>query len=168
MKKHSLPTPYVCNIPSNSPIHYKDKTSDEEPPNFLLTPTRESETEFPLGKNTYIFQYFKEIYILRKGKDMIRIHEPELRQLLDTKPLVDSCIQEYLDGKKVKFLQNIGKDLYLIIRSPYRCVDLRKMWTIPNTDQLVSTKFGIPLAFTEYKELINVLEEVFMRGKNVI
>ena len=99
---------------------------------------------------------------------MIRIHEPELRQLLDTKPLVDNCIQEYLDGKKVKFLQNIGKDLYLIIRYPYRCVDLRKMWTIPNTDQLVSTKFGIPLAFTEYKELNNVLEEVFMRGKNVI
>lgn len=171
MKKHSPQTPYVRKIPSNSPLHYKDMTEkqqqqQEEPPshyNFIqtqqTTTTSEADMEFPLGANTNIFRYFKDIYILRKGEDVMRIHVPELRQLLDIKPSIASCIHDYLEGKKVKFVQNLGEDLYVGIQSPYRCVDLRKFWIIPNTEQIFPTKMGIPLTFTEYEELVNVLEK---------
>ena len=162
---HSLQTTFVTNIPDNSPVHYKDGI--EEPPahSFLLDKTSypftilEDKTSFPLGENVCLYHYLKDIYILRKRQHMIRIHKPTMRHLLDIKSLIDSYIHDYLEGKKVKCMEHLSDNVYLIIRHPYKCVDVRLFWTIPNTEQLVATKFGIPLTFGEYRQWVDVLEK---------
>ena len=146
MKKHSCP-----------------KQNDEKPPahDFLTSPCemKSEDMEFPLGENTYITRYFKEIYILRKGSELIRIHETKLRLLLDMKMIVDYCLQNDMQEKQVRLVHHLGDGLYIIVQSPYQYVDLRQFWVLPNTGELFPTEIGILLTFTEYKELINVLEK---------
>ena len=90
-----------------------------------------------------------------------------MRHLMDMKALVDSHIQDYLDGKKVKFMEKLSPNLYLVIRHPYKCVDVRLFWKIPDTEQLVATKIGIPLTFEEYRQWMEVLEKrVFSSGND--
>lgn len=138
--------------------------NDENPPvhDFLTSPCemKSEDMEFPLGESTYIARYFKEIYILRKGSDMIILREPELRLMLDMKPMVDFCLQDDMKGKQLRLVHHLRDHLYIIIQAPYHHVDLRKFWVVPNTGELFPTEIGILLTFSEYRELINVLEKI--------
>lgn len=112
-----------------------------------------------LGPSSFLRQFSEDIYYLQKGEHTIRLMKPELKQILDLKPCISACMKDYLHGKKVKFTQNLGQDIYMSLQTPFRCIDVRKFWTIPGTEQLHPTRIGIPLNFTEYFNLITVLEE---------
>ena len=80
-KRHlSLQTTFVTNIPDNSPVRYKDGIEVTPVHSFPMV-VAEDETSFPLGENACLYQYFKDIYILRKWGHMLRIHKPTMRHL---------------------------------------------------------------------------------------
>ena len=112
-----------------------------------------------LGSNSFLRKFSEDIYYLQKGEHTIRLLKPELKQMLDLKPCISACMKDYLHGKKVKFTQNLGQDIYMSLQTPFRCIDVRKFWIVPGTEQLHPTRIGIPLNFTEYFNLIRVLEE---------
>ena len=112
-----------------------------------------------LGSNSFLRKFSENIYYLQKGEHTIRLLKPELKQMLDLKPCISACMKDYLHGKKVKFTQNLGQDIYMSLQTPFRCIDVRKFWIVPGTEQLHPTRIGIPLNFTEYFNLIRVLEE---------
>ena len=112
-----------------------------------------------LGSNSFLREFSENIYYLQKGEHTIRLMKPELKQLMDLKPCISVCMKDYLHGKKVKFTQNLGQDIYVSLQTPYRCIDVRKFWIVPGTEQLHPTRIGISLNFTEYFNLIRVLEE---------
>ena len=83
----------------------------------------------------------------------------ELKQIHDISDAILECIEDFKEGKQIRFIQNLGKDVFLSVQTPYRCVDIRKFWVIPDTEQLHATKIGVPLTFSEFKRLLDVLKK---------
>ena len=137
----------------------EEKTAKQEPTKNVKEREVKKMEHTALGSNCYLREFSEDIYYLQKGEHTIRLLKPELKQLMDLKPCISVCMKDYLHGKKVKFTQNLGQDIYVSLQTPYRCIDVRKFWIVPGTEQLHPTRIGIPLNFTEYFNLIRVLEE---------
>ena len=114
-------------------------------------------TEFSLAENTYLRHHLQDIYILQKGKYSIRLHKQELFHIYNMSQAINDSISDFIDGKVIRFAQHLGEDIYLSIHTPYKSVDIRKFWIIPNTNELHPTRIGVPLNFTEYYRFLEVL-----------
>ena len=142
-------------------IHSEETHSNNHGSQTEQQPEQQKMAEFKenICETVYLSPYVRDIYILQKGDRSIRLHKQELLHILNMTPEIHECICDYIKGKTVQFQQNLGEDIYLSICTPYKCVNIRKFWTIPGTDQLLPTKIGIPLSFIEYYQLLKVLEK---------
>ena len=116
-----------------------------------------NETIFSLAENTYLRHYLQDIFILQKGEHSIRLHRQELFHIYNMAPAINDSICDFIEGKVIRFTQHLGEDIYLSVHTPYKSVDIRKFWIIPDTNQLHPTRIGIPLSFTEYYRFMEVL-----------
>jgi len=79
---------------------------------------------------------------------------------------VDTGLEEFMEGKNIKFTQHLGENVYVTLQTPYKCVDIRQFWIVPGTEQLHPTKIGIPLTFQEYGNLMKLVEQKIFGGQS--
>ena len=116
---------------------------------------------YRLAPNVYLREFSYDRFVLQKGSHTVRLFKGELKQIQDISDPVMVCMEDFKEGKQIKFTQNLGKEVFLSVQTPYRCIDIRKFWVIPDTEQLHATKIGVPLTFSEFKRLLDVLKKIF-------
>ena len=95
---------------------------------------------YRLAVNTYLREFDHDRFVLQKGQHSVMLCKGELQHIVDIAQAVIEGMEDFSDGKQVKYSQNLGKEVFLSIQTPYRCVDIRKFWVIPATKQLHPTK----------------------------
>ena len=118
---------------------------------------------YRLAPNVYLREFSYDRFVLQKGSHTVRLFKGELKQIQDISDPVMVCMEDFKEGKQIKFTQNLGKEVFLSVQTPYRCIDIRKFWVIPDTEQLHATNIGVPLTFSEFKRLLD--EEDFFTGR---
>ena len=148
-------TEFARHIPENSPVHYKNVG----PENGETKSTRKEIATYRLAPNVYLREFSYDRFTLQKESCSVLLCKGELKQIQDISDPVMVCMEEFKEGKQIKFIQNLGKEAFLSVQTPYRCVDIRKFWVVPDTEQLHGTKIGVPLTFSEFKRLLDVLKK---------
>ncbi|XP_033727851.1 uncharacterized protein LOC117317161 [Pecten maximus] len=175
--KHGSKKPYTLSKVDNSPIEYKEgnthnnidqlqtyeeqtQTEDDDENEREFNPViYDVETVYSLGNATFL-RINSDCALLQKRITTLKLTFEQMVLIEELSPAIHSCIQDFKDNKSVKYLQELGNDVFIGIQTPYVCVDIRKFFKIPATDQIHPTKIGIPLSFVEFESLVNHIKHV--------
>ncbi|NYT46726.1 MAG: transcriptional coactivator p15/PC4 family protein [Candidatus Methanofishera endochildressiae] len=95
-------------------------------------------------------------------KEGVSLHLDQWKALCNMSDVIDELLTRVIENEPVDWRYHIGDDVYVTLKAPYVCINIRKHFIPAGEWTYRPTKRGVALHFGEWKELkqiIPLLEE---------
>lgn len=90
-------------------------------------------------------------------KEGVSLNVMQWKALTDMAEVIDDLLTRIVHQEPVDWRCHLGEDVYVTVKAPYRCVNIRKFWIPQGEWTFRPTKKGVALNCSEWKELLKTM-----------